>query len=158
MSRRAYGGFLLLTVGWLGWVHFGYSDPGAGGLSLSEALVWWGLVVMIVATGYYVIQDAPAARVSSWLRRDLLFNLVMLMALLGTMAEAAAGFPRMGVRGVGAVVFAVAAVHPVAVDWPHLRRHREDSAGSPVPQYVPPPCVWIDWTLAALMVIALVRG
>jgi hypothetical protein len=158
MSRRAYAGFLLLTLGWLGWARVGYRDLGSGGLTLSEAVVWWGLVVMIVATGYYAIQEAPAARVRPWLRRDFLINVVTLVALLVATLDAAAGFPRMGVRGVGGIALAAAALHPLAVDWPHLRRHRDDPASSPVPQFVPPPCIWIDWTLAALIVIALVRG
>ena len=54
-----------------------------------------------------------------------------------------------------AIAFLVAFVHPVLVDQPHANHHREDPAGSPVPQYLPPACAWIDWLTAALLLGAL---
>lgn len=153
MSRRAHFMFLLLTVAWLtAAVHF---HGNVFGFGLASALVWWGLIVMTIATGYYLIQVAPAARVTAWLKRDFAINLVLFLVLLLTILEAINRFQWLGMRAAGWIVFTAAALHPLAVDWPHLRHHRADPAGSPVPQYVPPACLAIDWTLAALLLIGL---
>lgn len=149
MVRRSYIAFLLLTLAWLvaGVQLYGRSY----GFDLARALVWWGLLVMAVAAGYYVIQEAPAARVSGWLRRDLAINAVLLLGLLFAILDGVNGYRWLGLRGAALVAFGSALLHPLLVDRPHQRRHRDDPAGSPVPQYVPPACLWIDWTLAALV-------
>lgn len=154
MSRRAYTVFLLLTLGWIGGAIRLYGDAYA--FSLVETLTWWTLLVMLVATGTYAILDAPAARVSGWLRRDLAVNALLALALLFALLDGAHGFRRLGVDGAGWLAFGVAALHPVLVDWPHRRHHVEDPAGSPVPGYVPVPCVAIDWTLAAFLLLGLI--
>lgn len=149
MIRRSYLAFLLLTLVWLvAGVHlYGRSY----GFDLARALVWWGLLVMLLAAGYYVIQVAPAARVTGWLERDLAINTALFLALLFAILDGLNGHRWLGVGGAGWIAFGAAVLHPVLVDRPHHRRHREDPAGSPVPQYVPPACLWIDWTLAALV-------
>jgi hypothetical protein len=53
------------------------------------------------------------------------------------------------------VAFGAALLHPVLVDRAHHRHHREDPAGSPVPQYLPPACMWIDWTVAGLVLLGI---
>jgi hypothetical protein len=153
MSGRGYFFFLLLTLAWLtASVRF-YGN--VYGFGLATAFIWWGLLVMLVATAYYLVQEAPAARVTGWLKRDLVFNAVLFLLLLATILDALNRFQYLSLRAAGWVAFAAAALHPVAVDWPHLRHHRADPAGSPVPQYVPPACVAIDWTLGALLLIGL---
>ncbi|HET6341231.1 MAG TPA: hypothetical protein VFG78_03515 [Gemmatimonadota bacterium] len=153
MIRRAYLGFLLLTVAWLTAGVAVYDR--AYGFHLAKASIWWGLVIMLIATAYYLIQEAPAARVSGWLRRDLAINTVLFLILLGTVLDGVNGHVRLGLAGAGWVAVAVALLHPVLVDRAHHRHHREDPAGSPVPQYVPPACVWIDGTLAGLVLLAI---
>lgn len=153
MIRRAYLGFLLLTLVWLA--------AGIGvygrfyGFDVATAIVWWGLLVMLMAAAYYLIQEAPAARVSGWLRRDLAVNAVLLAVLLFAILDGVNRYRWLGLRGAGWVAFGAAFLHPLLVDRPHQRRHREDPAGSPVPQYVPPACLWIDWTLAGLVVLGI---
>jgi hypothetical protein len=151
--RRAYLAFLLLTIGWLMTGVVVYDR--AYGFHLAKASIWWGLLIMLIAAGYYLIQEAPAARVSGWLRRDLAINTVLFLILLGTILDGVNGHVWLGLDGAGWVVFAVALLHPVLVDRAHHRHHREDPAGSPVPQYVPPACVWIDWTLALLVLLGI---
>lgn len=153
MIRRAYLAFLLLTIAWLMTGVVAYDR--AYGFHLAKASIWWGLVIMLIAAGYYLIQEAPAARVSSWLRRDLAINAVLFLILLGTILDGINGHVRLGLEGAGWVAFAAALLHPVLVDRAHHRRHREDPAGSPVPQYVPPACVWIDWTTALLVLLGI---
>lgn len=149
MTRRAYLAFLVLTLVWLmaGVQLYGRSY----GFDLARALVWWGLLVMFLASGYYVIQEAPAARVSGWLRRDLGINAVLLLVLLFAILDGVSGNRWLGLRGAAWIAFGAALLHPILVDRPHGRHHRDDPAGSPVPQYVPPVCLWIDWTVAALV-------
>lgn len=150
MSRRAFGAFLLLTAGWLAagrWVY---------GSGVGVAIVWWGLLVMWAAAAYYVIQEGPAAGVTRWLRRDFAVNVVIAVACLYALLDGANGFSRLGVAGAGWIALAAALVHPFAVDLAHRRRHAADPAGSPVPRYVPPACFWIDGTVAAGLVVALV--
>lgn len=154
MSQRSYTVFLALTVAWLLAATRLYG--GAYGFSLVVALVWWTLLVMLVATGAYVILDAPAARVTGWLRRDLALNAVGFLIVLFVLMDGIHGFRHLGLDGAGWIAFAVAALHPVAVDWPHRRHHADDPAGSPVPQYVPGPCVAIDWTLAGFVLGGLI--
>jgi hypothetical protein len=151
--RRAYLAFLLLTVAWVMAGVVVYDR--AYGFHLAKASIWWGLVIMLVAAGYYLIQEAPAARVSGWLRRDLAINALLFLILLGTILDGINGHVRLGLEGAGWVAFAVALLHPVLVDRAHHRHHREDPAGSPVPQYVPPVCVWIDWTVALLVLLGI---
>lgn len=153
MSKRAYGAFLLLTVGWIAVSVFAYEVPYRW--LLAHALVWWGLVVMAVATGYYLIQEAPAARVTPWLKRDFVINLLLFLAVLFAILDGAAGWRYIGLDAGGWIAFGVAFLHPLAVDLPHKGHHELDPAGSPVPQYVPPACLWIDWTLAAILLAAL---
>ncbi|MFN2384385.1 MAG: hypothetical protein ABR559_09030 [Gemmatimonadota bacterium] len=148
MSRWAVGAFVLLTLAWLAATALSHVIP--YGYFVAGALIWWGLLMMTIATGYYLIQEAPAARVSGWLRRDLAVNGVLLVALLFTILDGTTGFRQLGLRGAGWIAFAVAALHPLLVDWPHWKHHQRDPAGSPVPQYVPPACVWIDGMLALL--------
>lgn len=146
MSRRAYGGFLLLTLAWLAAAALVY-----GARYLDEAIVWWGLLVMLVAAGYYLIQEAPAARVTGWLRRDLAINALLFLALLFAILDGSFRFPVLGLRAAGWTAFAAAALHPLLVDLPHRRHHAVAPDLSPVPMYVPPACLWIDWTLAVLV-------
>ena len=153
MSRRAYGAFLVLTAAWVAAAAWLYPAP--YGWFVAGAIIWWGLLVMLIATGYYLIQEAPAARVTGWIRRDLAINLLLFLALLAAALEGLGGYRRFSLRAVGWIAFAAAVVHPIAVDWPHRRHHRLDPAGSPVPQYVPPACFAIDFTLAALVIAAL---
>jgi hypothetical protein len=153
LSRRAYAAYLLLTTAWIAASAILYPFP--YGYFVAGAIIWWGLVTMVIATGYYVIQEAPAARVTGWLRRDLAVNGILLLALLAAMMEGLGGYRRLSLQGVGWIAFAAAVIHPIAVDWPHRRHHRADPAGSPVPQYVPPACFWVDGTVAALVLIAL---
>lgn len=149
MSGRGYVSFLLLTIAWLAGSIILYDA--AYLYHLGSAIVWWGLIVMTLATGYYLIQEAPAARVTGWLRRDFALNLVLFLALLFAILDAASRFQILGLRTAGWTALAAAAIHPIAVDWPHLRHHRADPAGSPVPQYIPPACIAIDWTLAVIL-------
>ena len=72
MSRRAYVAYLLLTAAWLAGAAFLYPIPYPW--FVANAIVWWGLLTMAIATGYYIIQEAPAARVTGWIRRDFLVN------------------------------------------------------------------------------------
>lgn len=153
MIRRAYLAFLLLTSAWL-LAGVAVYDR-AYGFHLAKASIWWGLLIMVIAAGYYVIQAAPAARVSGWLRRDVAINTTLFLILLGTILDGVNGHVRLGLEGAGWVAFAVALAHPILVDRAHHRRHRDDPAGSPVPQYVPPACVWIDWTVAALVLLGI---
>ena len=153
MIRRAYLAFLLLTVAWLMAGVVVYDR--AYGFHLAKASIWWGLVIMLIAAGYYLIQEAPAARVSGWLRRDLAINAVLFLVLLATILDGVNGHVRLGLEGAGWVAFGTALLHPALVDRAHHRHHREDPAGSPVPQYVPPACVWIDWTLALLVLLGI---
>ncbi len=111
---------------------------------------------MTMAAVYYVIQEAPAARVTGWLLRDLAINVVLLLVLLLTLLDAIEGSVVLDLRGAGWVALATSFLHPILVDAPHRRHHRADPAGSPVPQYLPDACVAIDWTLTALVVGALV--
>jgi hypothetical protein len=153
VSRRAYFAYLELKAAWLAAAAFLYPIP--YGWFVAGAVIWWGLITMVVATGYYIIQEAPAARVTGWLRRDLLVNVVLALALLAAMLEGLGGYRRLSLQGVGWVAFAAAVIHPLAVDLPHRRHHQADPAGSPVPQYVPPACLWIDATIALLVLVAL---
>lgn len=153
MSRTAYVVFLVLTAAWILAAERLYG--GATGFTLKLAIVWWALVVMAIAAGYYIVQEAPAARVTGWLRRDLAWNGLLLAVLLYAILDGTAAFPTLGLAGAGWIGFAAALLHPVLVDGAHLRHHRRDPAGSPVPQYVPPTCFLVDWTLAAIVLVAL---
>lgn len=153
MSLRSY---LLVVILSLTWVAGALKFYGlAYGFHLGTVIVWWGLLAMTIASAYYAIQEAPAARVSGWLRRDLVLNVALLLILLATILDGVNRFRYLSPRSAAWIAFAVAAIHPVAVDWPHLRHHRADPAGSPIPQYVPPACIAIDWTLAAYMLLAI---
>lgn len=154
MSRRAVGAFLLLTAGWLAAARWVYGA--VGGEALGVALVWWGLLVMGAAAAYYAIQEGPASRVTAWLARDFAINAGVGVACLFALLDGANGFALLGPTGAGGIALAAAVVHPVAVDLPHRRHHAEDPAGSPVPRYVPPACVWIDLVVAIGVVVALV--
>ncbi len=153
MSKRAYGAFLLLTLAWTAAVALAYEVP--HGWLLADGLIWWALVVMAIASGYYLIQEAPAARVTPWLKRDFAINLLILLGVLFAILDGAAGWRYLGLEAGGWIALTAAVVHPLAVDLPHKSHHEIDPAGSPVPQYVPPACLWIDWTLAAMVAGAL---
>ena len=153
MSRRAYGAYLVLTAAWIAAAGFFY--PNVYGWFVAGAVIWWVLITMVIATGYYAIQEAPAARVTGWLRRDLLVNGALFVVLCAAMLEGLGGYRRLSLTGVGWIAFAAAVIHPLAVDLPHRRHHRVDPAGSPVPQYVPPACLWIDATAALLVLGAI---
>ncbi len=153
MSRRAYGAYLFLTAAWLAAAALLYPVP--YGWFVAGAVIWWVLLTMGVAAAYYVIQEAPAARVTGWIRRDMVVNTALLLAVMFAMLEGLGGYRRLSLTQVGWVAFAAAVIHPFAVDLPHRRHHRADPAGSPVPQYLPPACLWIDLTAAALVLFAL---
>jgi hypothetical protein len=147
--RRAYLSFLLLTLAWLVAGVVVYDR--AYGFHLAKASIWWALLIMLIAAGYYLIQELPAARVSGWLRRDLAINALLFLILLATILDGINGHVLLGLEGAGWVAFGAALLHPVLVDRAHHRHHRDDPAGSPVPQYLPPACWWIDWTVALLV-------
>lgn len=153
MIRRAYLSFLLLTALWLTAGVVVYERAYA--FHLAKAAIWWGLLIMLIATAYYLFQVAPAARVTGWLKRDQAINGVLFLILLATVLDGVNGHVGLGLEGAGWVVFVVALLHPLLVDRPHHRHHREDPAGSPVPQYIPPVCLWIDWTLAAIVLFGI---
>lgn len=153
MGRRSYIVFWVLTIAWMAASALAYEMR--YGWFVASALVWWGLVVMTIAGAYYAIQEAPAARVTGWVKRDLAINAAIFLVSLFLILDGVNGYPHTSLRTAGWIVFAEAAIHPLAVDLPHRRRHRVDPAGSPVPQYVPPACLWIDWTLAGLLLVAL---
>ena len=120
---------------------------------LARSLVWWGLIVMAIATAFYVIVDASRADVG-WIRRDLAVNVALLVVLLGVILDAASGFRVLNLRMAGWVAFVVATAHPLVADLPHRRRGSEPD-GSPAPHYVPGACLAIDWALAALLLVGL---
>ena len=126
--------------------------------TVTSAVIWWTLLIMTIAAAYYVLQDLPAARVTGWLRRDLWINGALFAILLFAILDGTAGFPVFGLKGAGWIGFAAAFLHPLLVDRPHQHHHLQDPAGSPVPQYVPPACISIDWTLAALTLVAIVNA
>lgn len=150
---RPYLAFLGLTLLWLAAAAVVYGNAYA--YTVTWVIVWWTLLIMLIATAYYVIQDAPAARVIDWLRRDLIVNAAIFLVLLFAILDATAGFRVIDVRIAGWIGFGAAVVHPVVVDWPHRKQHRNSLAGSPVPKYVPDACLAIDWTLAGLILAAL---
>ncbi len=150
---RPYIVFLVLTLLWLGAAVVIYGNAYA--YTVTSAIVWWALLVMLIATAYYVIQGAPAAQVIDWLRRDLIVNATIFLVLLFAILDASAGFRITNVRTAGWIGFAAAALHPIVVDWPHRKQHQGSLAGSPVPRYVPDACLAIDWTLAGLVLVAL---
>jgi hypothetical protein len=150
---RPYIAFLGLTLLWLGIAIAVYGNAATN--TVTSAIVWWALLVMLIATAYYVIQDAAAARVIDWLRRDLIVNAVIFLVLLFAILDATAGFRVTDVRIAGWIGFGAAVFHPIVVDWPHRKQHRNSLAGSPVPKYVPDACLAIDWTLAGLVLVVL---
>jgi accessory gene regulator protein AgrB len=152
--RRAVLAFLVLTAAWLG-VGIALVPGMAYGYTVARLSIWWGLLVMMMAPAYYAIQELPAARVSRWLRRDLAVNLLLFLVVAFALVDGIQGSIVLGLRVSGAIAFLVAFVHPVLVDQPHANHHRRDPAGSPVPQYLPPACMWIDWLTAALLLGAL---
>jgi hypothetical protein len=134
--RRAVLAYLVLTAAWLG-----------VGIALVPGMAY----------GYTVarLSILPAARVSGWLRRDLAVNVLLFLVVAFALVDGIQGSIVLGLRSSGAIAFLVAFVHPVLVDQPHANHHRADPAGSPVPQYLPPACMWIDWLTAALLLGAL---
>lgn len=154
MTRRAVVAFVVLTMAWLA-TGIALMPGMAYGYTVARLSIWWGLLVMLMATAYYVMQEAPAARVTRWLRRDLAVNAALFFLVAFTLLDGIQGSIVLNLRSSGAIAFFVAFVHPVLVDQPHANHHKADSAGSPVPQYIPPVCVWIDWLTAALVLGAL---
>jgi hypothetical protein len=152
--RIAVVGFVVLTVAWLA-IGIALAPGMAYGYTVARLSIWWGLLVMLMATAYYVIQEAPAARVTGWVRRDLALNAGLFFLVAFTLLDGIQGSIVLNLRASGAIAFFVAFVHPVLVDQPHANHHRADPAGSPVPQYLPPACLWIDWLTAALVLGAL---
>lgn len=125
------------------------------GYTAARLAIWWALLVMLMATAYYAIQEAPAARVTRWLARDLAVNGFLFLVIAFTLLDGVQGSIVLDLRASGWIALVVALLHPAVTDRAHLLHHREDPAGSPVPQYVPPTCIWIDWTTAALAAAAL---
>ncbi|HEY7472397.1 MAG TPA: hypothetical protein VIE68_08630 [Gemmatimonadota bacterium] len=154
MTRIAVVGFVVLTVAWLA-IGIALAPGMAYGYTVARLSIWWGLLVMLMATAYYAIQEAPAARVTRWVRRDLALNAGLFFLVAFTLLDGIQGSIVLNLRASGAIAFFVAFVHPVLVDQPHANHHRADPAGSPVPQYLPPACLWIDWLTAALVLGAL---
>ena len=154
MTRRAVLAFVVLTAAWLGAVVALAPGPDTAATAARLA-IWWGLLVMLMATAYYVMQEAPAARVTRWLRRDLALNALLFFVLAFALVDGIQGSIVLSLRASGAIAFLAAFVHPVLVDQPHASHHRSDPAGSPIPQYMPPACMWIDGITAALVLVAL---
>jgi hypothetical protein len=154
VTRIAVVGFVVLTVAWLA-IGIALAPGMAYGYTVARLSIWWGLLVMLMATAYYAIQEAPAARVTRWVRRDLALNAGLFFLVAFTLLDGIQGSIVLNLRASGAIAFFVAFVHPVLVDQPHANHHRADPAGSPVPQYLPPACLWIDWLTAALVLGAL---
>ena len=154
MIRRSVVAFVVLTMAWLA-TGIALMPGMAYGYTVARLSIWWGLLVMLMATAYYVMQEAPGARVTRWLRRDLAVNAALFFLVAFTLLDGIQGSIVLNLRSSGAIAFFVAFVHPVLVDQPHATHHKEDPAGSPVPQYIPPVCVWIDWLTAALVLGAL---
>jgi len=152
--RRAVLGYVVLTAAWLA-AGIALSPGMAYGYTVARLSIWWGLLVMLMATAYYAIQEWPAAWVTGWLKRDLAINVLLFLVVAFTLLDGIQGSIVLGLRASGAIAFLAAFVHPVLVDQPHAKHHREDPAGSPVPQYLPPACLWIDWLTAALLLVAL---
>jgi hypothetical protein len=154
VTRWSVLAFLVLTAAWLA-AGIALAPGMAYGYTVARLAIWWGLLVMLMATAYYAIQEAPAARVTGWLKRDLAVNGLLFLLVAFTLVDGIQGSIVLDLRAAGAIAFFVAFVHPVLVDQPHARHHRADPAGSPVPQYLPPACMWIDWLTAALLLGAL---
>lgn len=154
MIRRSVVAFIVLTMGWLA-TGIALMPGMAYGYTVARLSIWWALLVMLMATAYYVMQEAPAARVTRWLRRDLAVNAALFFLVAFTLLDGIQGSIVLDLRASGAIAFFAAFVHPVLVDQPHANHHKADPAGSPVPQYIPPVCVWIDWLTAALVLGAL---
>lgn len=154
MIRRAVIYYVVLTMVWLA-AGVALTPGVAYGYTVARLSIWWGLLVMLMATAYYAIQELPAARVTGWLKRDLAINALLFVIVAFTLLDGIQGSIVLSLRGSGAIAFLVAFVHPVLVDQPHANHHREDPAGSPVPQYLPPACGWIDWLTAALVLGSL---
>jgi hypothetical protein len=154
VTRWSVLAFMALTAAWLA-AGVALSPGMAYGYTVARLSIWWGLLVMLMATAYYAIQEAPAARVTGWLKRDLAVNALLFLLVAFTLLDGVQGSIVLDLRASGAIAFFVAFVHPVLVDQQHSKHHRDDPAGSPVPQYVPPACVWIDWLTAALLLAAL---
>ena len=147
--------FLALTAGWL--AAGALLAPGDSlAPTLARLSIWWALLVMLMATAYYAIQEAPAARVTHWILRDLGVNVALFLVVAFTLLDGIQGSIVLDLRASGWIALVVSILHPAVTDRAHLKRHREDPASSPVPMYVPPACVWIDWTTAALTAVALV--
>ena len=154
MTRVSVLAFVVLTAAWLA-AGIALAPGTAYGYTVARLAIWWGLLVMLMATAYYAIQEAPAARVTGWLKRDLAVNGVLFLLVAFALVDGIQGSIVLNLRSTGAIAFFVAFVHPVLVDQPHAKHHRADPAGSPVPQYLPPACMWIDWLTAALLLGAL---
>lgn len=154
MIRRAVIYYIVLTVAWLA-AGIALTPGVAYGYTVARLSIWWGLLVMLMATAYYAIQELPAARVTGWIKRDLAVNALLFFVVAFALLDGIQGSIVLDLRASGAIAFLVAFVHPVLVDQPHANHHRDDPAGSPVPQYLPPACLWIDWLTAALLVAAL---
>ena len=154
MIRTAVVAYVVLTIAWLA-TGVALTPGMAYGYTVARLSIWWALLVMLMATAYYGIQEAPAARVTGWIRRDLAINFGLFFLVAFTLLDGIQGSIVLGLRASGAIAFFAAFVHPVLVDQPHANHHRTDPAGSPVPQYLPPACLWIDWLTAALVLGAL---
>ena len=154
MIRAAVVAFVVFTLAWLA-AGVALTPGMAYGYTVARLSIWWALLVMMMATAYYVFQEAPAARVTGWIRRDLAINFGLFLLVAFTLLDGIQGSIVFDLRVAGAIAFFAAFVHPVLVDQPHANHHRADPAGSPVPQYMPPACLWIDWLTAALVLAAL---
>jgi hypothetical protein len=118
------------------------------GVPAREITFWLVAVTMTAAHCYYVIQAyATVDGRRHWL--DLAFNFAqgvgVAIVMVGHLGD------DLGLRASLGLVALVAAAHPVLTDLPHMRRwFRTDAA-----RYVPPACVIIDFSAAALALLAL---
>lgn len=142
-TRRAvvFGiGFFLVAGTW-------YAVGAAFGLPVRERSLWLAAVTVLIATGYYVIQGVA----SSGGRRglDVALNLAQLGAtmLLVSAHVSHSVAPRTALALTGVAAF----LHPIATDWPHIRRWLRTEVAT----FVPPACIIVDWGMAATVLATL---
>ena len=108
---------------------------------------------MLMATAYYVMQEAPAARVTRWLKRDLAVNAALFFLLAFTLLDGIQGSIVLDLRASGAIASSwrsstlCSSTSRTPTTIGPIRR-------SPVPVR-PARSVWIDWLTAALVLGAL---
>ena len=103
MIRRAVLGYVVLTAAWLA-AGIALSPGMAYGYTVARLSIWWGLLVMLMATAYYAIQEWPAAWVTGWLKRDLAINVLLFLVVAFTLLDGIQGSIVLGLRPSGAIV------------------------------------------------------